>query len=121
MVEPEEATGAKDAVDVEEDKLQGGEGDPVGEDVHGVHDVQGVVPEREALIDGHEEGNDAAVRDEVVEGPVEVECGRDDGHVVLAHAHGERAGAATNIEADPQPATLQRHHLLHREVHRRRR
>ena len=50
-VEPEDATRTEDAMDVEQDELQHVTGHPVAEDVHGVHDVQCVVKEREALRD----------------------------------------------------------------------
>lgn len=106
MIKPQEATRSQDAVDVVEDELQRVERDPVRENVHRVNDVQSVVPEGEAGANGHKERDHAALRDEIVERPVQVQCGGDDSHVVLAHAHGEGACATSDVETNAQATGL---------------
>lgn len=71
-----------------------------------MNDVQCVVLEGEADADGHEEGDHPVLRNEAVKRPVQIQGGGDDGHVVFAHANGEGASAASDVETDAETAFL---------------
>jgi hypothetical protein len=110
-VEPEQAAGAEHAVEVEEDEVEELVVDPGVEEQRGVDEVQRVVEEGQALVDGDVEREQAAQRDHLAEGRAQVERRGHDRHVVLLHARRERARAHAVVQPDADLPGFERQHV----------
>lgn len=98
MVQPKQAPRPEHSIDVKHHEMQQLRRNPVAHDVHRVHNIQGVVEERQPLRDADVERHHPSRRDEVVERAVEIHGGGDYGYVAVPHPHGERRHAAPDVE-----------------------
>lgn len=100
MVEPEHPSWSQHSVDVEHQEMEQRGRNPVAEDVHGVHDVQSVVEERQPLRYAHVQRHHPSRRYEIAEWPVQVHRCRHYRYVPLHHSHRECRRSATDVEPD---------------------